>query len=104
MAAYLDVIYHCQVVKEPDILKCAGDSQTCYRFWLLAANGDGAAAVGKYNLTPGRLLNTGYAIKKRRLPGAVRSYKTKDFVPVDVKGDIFKGLQAAKAFEKLFYF
>jgi hypothetical protein len=104
MTAYLDVVYDRQVIKETDILKCAGDSQTGYRFGLFAADGDSAILAGKYNLAPGRLLNPGYAIKEGCLAGAVRSDQSNDLVAVDVKTDIFKGLQAAKAFVKLFYF
>jgi hypothetical protein len=104
MAAYLDIIDHCQVVKEPDILKCAGDPQGSDRLRLPTADGDGTASVGKHNLTLSRLLNTGYAIKKRRLPGAVRSYKANDLASIYVKGDIIEGHQTAKAFIKLLYF
>jgi hypothetical protein len=88
MTTYLDIIDHCQVVKEPDILKCAGDPQGSDRLRLLTADGDGAATVGKQNLTLSRLLNTGYAIKKRRLPGTIRPNKADDFASIYVKGDI----------------
>jgi hypothetical protein len=104
MTTYLDIIDHCQVVKEPDILKCAGDPQGSDRLRLLTADGDGAPAVCKYNLASSRLLNTGNAIKERRLPGTIRPNKADDFAPLDVKGDIVEGLQAAKAFIKLLYF
>jgi hypothetical protein len=88
MTTYLDIIDHCQVVKEPDILKCAGDPQGSDRLRLLTADGDGAATVGKQNLTLSRLLNTGNAIKKRRLPGTIRPNKADDFASIYVKGDI----------------
>jgi hypothetical protein len=104
MAAYLDIIDHCQVVKESNILKCAGDTQSRHYFGLPAADGNGAILFGKYNSACGWFLNTGNTIKKRRLAGAVRSDKTNDLTAVDVKADILKGLQAAKAFVKLFYF
>jgi hypothetical protein len=88
MTTYLDIIDHCQVVKEPDILKCSGDPQGSDRLRLLTADGDGAATVGKQNLTLSRLLNTGNAIKKRRLPGTIRPNKADDFASIYVKGDI----------------
>jgi hypothetical protein len=104
VTTYFDVVYHCQVIKEADILKCTGDTQTGYRLGLLAAYGDGAIPVGKYNPACRRFLNTGNTIKKRRLSRAVRSDKTNDLTAVDVEADIFKGLQTPKAFVKLFYF
>ena len=104
MTAYLDIIDHCQVVKESDILKCASDAQGCDCFGLFTANGNDAPLVTKYNLAPGRFFNTGNAIKEGRLAGTVRSYQADDFVSVDVKANIFKGLQAAKTFVKRFYF
>jgi hypothetical protein len=85
-------------------LKCASDSQTCYGLRLFSANGNGAPPVGKYNLARGGLFNTSRTIKERRFPGTVRPYEADDFAPVDVKGDIFEGFQAAKAFVKVFYF
>jgi hypothetical protein len=104
MTAYLDIIEHGQIVKESDILKCTGDAQGCHCFGLLAADRDGAVLFGKYNSARGWFLNTGNAIKKGRLAGTVRTDKTDDLTAVDVKADIFKGFQAAKAFVKLFYF
>jgi hypothetical protein len=104
MTAYLDIVDHCQVVKEANILKCAGDPQGCDRLRFPTADGDFAAAVGKHNLTPGRLLNPGYTIKERRLSGTVRPYKTNDLASINVKGDIIEGHQTAKAFKKLINF
>jgi hypothetical protein len=104
VTAYLDIIDHCQVVKKSDILKCAGDPQGSDRLRLPAADGDFAATVGKHNFTLSRPLNTGHAIKERRLSGAVRSYKANDLASINVKGDIIEGQQTAKAFIKLLYF
>ncbi len=85
-------------------MKCAGNTQTGYRLGLFAANGEGAIPVCKNNLAGSRFLNTGNAIKQRRLAGAVRSDKTDNITAVDVEGDIFKGFQTPKVFVKRVYF
>ena len=85
-------------------MKCAGDPYGSNRLRLLTADGDGTAAVGKYDLAPGRFLNTGNTIKERRLPGAVGPDKAEYFTLFNIKGDILKGFQPAKALKQLFDF
>ena len=90
---------------EPAVsIKRRRKTQAGNRFGLFAANRKRAPPVGEYDLARGGFFNTGHAIKKGGLAGAVRPDKADNFTPVNAEGDILEGFQAAETFVKLFYF
>ena len=99
-----DVVDNTQVVKQADILKGPGDSQSGDKLRFFSADGVSGPFPGKQDFSTGWFFHPGHAVKQGGLPGSVRADHSDDLSKINIIGYIVQGFQTPKIFCQVFYF